>query len=638
MGEKNVNRFNEASNLRVFMKALLTDLRAMEHMLASDMFEKGVRRIGAEQELTLVDDHWRPAPKAIELLEVLDDDRYTTELAQFNFEFNLEPLVFEGDCLSRLERSFCEAIETLNVVADRLDTKFILTGILPTIRKSDLDLSNLTPRDRYFALNEALRSLRGDAFEFRVAGTDELILRHESVMLEACNTSCQVHFQVSPDEFAHLYNIAQAVAAPVLAAASNSPMLFGRRLWSETRIALFQQAVDTRRPGHQLQERSSRVSFGSDWVRDSVIEIFREDISRFRVVLGIDVDEEPFSILDSGGIPQLRALQLHNSTVYRWMRPCYGICDGKPHLRIENRILPAGPTVADEVANAAFWFGLVSALASRYEDITEVFSFDVAKSNFLVAARIGLDAQLGWFDDRKLPAQKLICEELVPLAHQGLVEAGIDRSCADRYLNIIDARVSSGRTGARWLETSLAGMKDVSSKSERLIAVTAAMWSRQKDNQPVHEWTPARPHEAGDWQKSYVHVEQYMTTDVFTVHEGEVIDLVANLMDWERIRHVPVEDDEHRLVGLISYRQLLRFLARDLPHGKGNPVSAGQVMQRNPITVSPETRTLDAIKMMRTNRVACLPVVKDDRLVGIITDADYMAVAADLLEAQLKDH
>jgi len=638
MGEKNVSRFNEAGKMRVFMKGLLTDLRAMERMLESDMFEKGVRRIGAEQELALVDEHWRPAPKALEVLEALDDERFTTELARFNLEFNLPPLVFQGDCLDRLERSLTGALEQLKAVTDRLDTRFILTGILPTIRKSDLDLCNLTPRDRYYALNEALRSLRGDAFEFRVNGADELILRHDSVMLEACNTSCQMHFQVAPDEFAHLYNIAQAVAAPVLAAASNSPMLFGRRLWSETRIALFQQAVDTRRPGHQLQERSSRVSFGSDWVRNSVVEIFREDVSRYRVVLGIEVDEEPFSILEAGGIPRLRALQLHNSTVYRWMRPCYGICDGKPHLRIENRILPAGPTVVDEVANAAFWFGLISALSRQYEDITEAFSFDVAKSNFLAAARIGLDAQLGWFDDRKMPAQKLICDELVPLAHRGLLEAGIDRSCADRYLNIIDARAASGRTGACWLETSLSGMQDVSSKSERLIAVTSAMWSRQQDSRPVHEWASARPHEAGGWQKSYMHVEQYMTTDVFTVHEGEVIDLVANLMDWERIRHVPVEDDHHRLVGLISYRQLLRFLAQDLPHGKGNPVSAGQIMQRDPITVSPETRTLEAIQLMRTNRVACLPVVKDDRLVGIITDADYMAVAADLLEAQLKDH
>ncbi|MHC5112032.1 MAG: CBS domain-containing protein [Planctomycetota bacterium] len=635
MGEKDVERYNDPEVLRLFMKSLLNDLRALDSMLNGDIFETGVRRIGAEQELVLTDSQWQPAPEAMKILEAVDDDCFTTELAKFNLEFNLPPLLFKKDCLSQLESDVVRLLKKVHEVAESHGTHILLTGILPTIRKADLDVSNLTPRTRYFALNDALRSLRGDAFEFRFTGTDELIIRHESVMLEACNTSCQFHFQVAPDEFARFYNIAQAVAGPVLCAAANSPLLFGKRLWRETRIALFQQAIDTRQPGHQLQERSSRVSFGHDWIQKSVMEIFREDVARFRVVLGMMIEEDPFEVLNSGGIPRLRALQLHNSTVYRWMRPCYGILNGKPHLRIENRVMPSGPTVIDEVSNAAFWFGLVSGLAEQYEDVTEVLEFDVAKSNFLAAARLGLAAQLEWTDGLRIPAQELLCKKLLPMAQNGLESSGIDKADIDRYLGVIEARVASGRTGAHWQEDSLNKLRKTTTRSEQLIALTAAMWARQQEGKPVHEWECARAQEAGGWQKSFKYVEQYMTTDVFSVHEGEVIDLVANLMDWERIRHVPVEDDHHRLVGLISYRQLLRFLAHDLPHGKGNPVSARQIMQRNPITVTPETRTMEAIRLMRTHKVACLPVVKDERLVGIITDADFMSVAAELLDMHL---
>lgn len=636
MGEKDFDSYSDPENLRLFMKCLLTDLRALEQMLADDKIEKDVRRIGAEQEMVLADAHWRAAPIADKVLASLDDELYTTELAQFNLEYNQPPLLFEGKCLSQLEECMTAAFKRVSEAAEALNARVLLTGVLPTIRKSDLDLHNLTPRPRYFALNAALRRMRGGEFEFRFTGTDELIIRHESVLLEACNTSCQMHFQVSADEFSKFYNIAQACAGPVLAAAANSPLLFGKRLWHETRIALFQQAVDTRKPGPQLQDRSARVSFGNAWVKQCVVEVFREDISRFRVILGMAIDEDPFAMLDEGLVPRLKALQLHNSTVYRWTRPCYGICDGKPHLRIENRVLPSGPTIVDEVANAAFWFGLISGMLDKYGDITEVMEFDTAKTNFLAAARQGLDAQLRDLTGESVPAQKLICEALLPIAHDGLTTSGIDGRDVDYYLGIIEKRVSSGRNGAQWQLSSLNDLKQQGSRPEQMIALTSAMWARTIEGKPVHEWTRAHMTEAGDWQQSYMRVEQYMTTDVFTVHEDEVIDLVANLMDWERIRHVPVENDEHHLVGLISYRQLLRFLAQDIPHGKGNPVSARAIMQGDPITVTPETPTLEAIDIMRCQKVACLPVVKDQRIVGIITEADFLNIAAELLEAHLR--
>jgi CBS domain-containing protein len=512
-----------------------------------------------------------------------------------------------------------------------------MTGILPTIQKSDLGLENMMPKQRYYALNSAIRRFRGEEFEIRITGTDDLSLRHESVMLEACNTSCQAHFQVGPEEFAELYNLAQVCTAPVLAAAVNSPLLFGRRLWKETRIALFQQAVDTRQPGHHLRERSARVSFGNDWIRESVLEIYREDITRFRVMLGIDIEEDPFKVLEDGGVPKLQALQLHNGTIYRWNRPCYGVLDGKPNLRIEFRALPAGPTVVDQIANAAFWFGLLSALSRTYQDITKVIEFDKAKRNFIDAARNGLRAQLTWLEGKTVPAGVLITQELLPVAREGLQRAGILSEDIDRYLGVIEERVASDRTGAQWLLDSLAAMDGNAKLGEKMSALTAATLARQKTGQPVHTWDLARLEEGGGWEANYQRVEQYMSTDLFTVHEDEVIDLVANMMDWKHIRHIPVEDEEHRLVGIVSYRMLLRLLARDSPHGKDWPIPVREVMHRNPVTVHPSTSTLEAIELMRKNKVACLPVVQDGRLVGIVTEHDFLRVAGDLLTKKLRE-
>ncbi|GJM44908.1 MAG: hypothetical protein DHS20C21_17500 [Gemmatimonadota bacterium] len=635
MGEQSIESYSDPQRLRLFMKGLLNDVQALRKMIADGVLESGVRRIGAEQELCLIDKSYRPADKAEEVLALLDPARFTPEIGKFNVEFNLAPCRFGGDCLSRLEQDLNRHLDEVRTAASELGLDVVMTGILPTLRKSDVGIHNMMERTRYRALNDALRRLRGDEFDLRLTGTDELIIKHDSVMMEACNTSCQFHFQVSPDEFAHLYNIAQAITAPVLAASVNSPFLFARRLWKETRIAVFQQAVDTRPTGNHVLDRSARVSFGEDWVRESVLEIYQDDISRFRVVLGVDVEENSMDTLEAGGIPQLKALQLHNSTVYRWNRPCYGVLDGKPTLRIENRALPAGPTVIDEVANAAFWFGLVSGMVESVTDVRLALSFDQAKSNFLAAARRGLEAQFEWIGDEVLPAATLIREQLLPMAKEGLQEAQVDSGDIERYLGVVEDRVVSRRTGAWWLLESHNAMRSEGFKTgEVMSALVSATLNRQKDGRPVHEWAMAEIMEAGEWQYSYHRVEQYMTTDLFTVHEDEVIDLVANVMDWKHIRHVPVEDDAGLLVGIVSYRSLLRLLARDLPHGKESPVAVKDLMTRNVHSIPPETGTLEAIAIMREKKVACLPVVTDGRLVGIVSERDFLRIAGELLTSQ----
>jgi len=635
MGEHNVHRDADPGVLREFTNHLIQDVRALELMLHEDMFETGVRRIGAEQELFMVDERGEPAPIIEEVLERNTDERIVTELTKFNIEFNMQPLQYGGDCFQEMERATGELVEKVRGLTQEVGGDLAMTGILPTAHLSDFALDYMTPRPRYYALNDALSRLRGGPGQYQIRGIDELFLKHDSIMLEGCNTSFQTHFQVSPEEFPRYYNIAQVVAAPCLAAATNSPILFGKRLWRETRIALFQQAVDTRSSNLYLREMRPRVHFGSDWVDESVLEIFKEDISRFRVLLTTELDEQPLKVLEEGGVPNLMALQLHNGTVYRWNRACYGITDGKPHLRIENRVLPSGPTVIDEIANAVFWYGLVAGLAEEYEDVSRDMDFDEARHNFIAAARNGLASQFVWLDGSKRPAHELILDTLLPRAESGLQASEISDADIDRYLGIIQKRVESQQTGAQWQLDSLARMKDVGTRAERLGALTRGMVERQREGAPVHEWSLATLEEGyTPTGMKDTNVEDYMTTELFTVHEEEAIEFVARLMDWQRIRHVLVEDEQHRLVGLISHRTLLRHMAdrTEVPEG-GVPV--GDIMVEDPISVSPDLPTMDAVEMMREHQIGALPVVREDRLVGIITERDFIQIAGNILDDTL---
>tara|TARA_Y100001949_G_scaffold170865_1_gene172559 strand:+ start:5375 stop:7300 length:1926 start_codon:yes stop_codon:yes gene_type:complete len=621
---------------RAFSKALLKDLQALEKMLENGLIESGVRRFGCEQEMFLVNRAWRPAPVAMEVLERLDGEAFTTELARFNLEMNVEPMVLGGACLSTLQESIEELLDMAREAASEEGADVVLAGILPTLGKSDLTLDNISPMPRYYALNESLTRMRGRAYRLQIQGRDELQIEHDSVMLEACNCSCQVHLQVDSTEFAPMYNAAQAMTGPVLAAAVNSPVLFGKRLWAETRIALFRQSIDTRSTSVHLREFSTRVRFGDRWVKESVAELFQEDIAQFRVLLAQETVEDPFEQLAAGDIPRLQALQLHNGTVYRWNRPCYGISEGKPHLRIECRVLPSGPTVLDEVANAAFWIGLVLGTKHEYGDITERLSFDDAKYNFLTASRQGLDAGFRWVDGQSVTAPELILETLLPLARAGL-EAYVDRSEIDKYLGVIHDRVQSRGTGSDWMMRSLSEMEDRGSRSERMTALTAAIANRQSERKPCHEWELAMLEEAGGWTRKYVKVEDYMTTQLFTVQEDELLEMVAFLMERNQIRHVPVEDEQNRLVGLVSYRSILRMASDMGNEGDKGTTPVKTIMERDPVCVTPETSTLEAIDMMRKNAVSCLPVLKGEKLVGLVTEADFMPIAYELLEKQLTD-
>ena len=623
----------DAKKRREFMSAILADLRALERMLREGRFETGVRRIGAEQEMFLIDRTWSATRGVLPMLDKLKDPHYTTELGQFQIEANADPQPFSGDGLSRMEKQLDELVDRARKAAAELGMYAVLMGILPTMRKSDLGLDSMTPSQRYQTLGRVMHELRGGVFEVSIKGLDELEIQHDSVMVEACNSSFQVHLQVEPKEFAHMYNLAQLLAAPMVAVSANSPLLFGRRLWAETRIALFRQAVDIRsQHAHHMRASEARVSFGTAWVKDSIVEIFREDIARFRALVGTDLDEDPMAVLDRGGLPQLKALRLHNGTIYRWNRPCYGVMNGKAHLRIENRVMPSGPSVIDEVANGAFWFGLMAELGARMEGVSGRLDFDQAGANFYTAAREGMGAHFVWLDAEELSASQLVLDRLLPIAEAGLKRQGIVEDDVKRYLGVIDARCRSGRTGARWLLSSWNALKDTAAAGERSNALVAATVNRQLTGRPVSEWERARLDEAETSHHNYLRVDQYVTTDLFTVQADDPIEMVANLMSWERIRHVPVEDQDHRLVGLVTFRAVLRFLTGG---GSLRDTPVSEIMKTEITTVGLETTTIDAVRLLRRLRIGCLPVVQDGRLVGILTEEDFMNIASRLLEAKL---
>ena len=636
MGEQKVTLMQGGEEMATFVKALLKDVQALKYMLENDWFEDDVMRIGAEQELVMVDSHhYKPAKICMEVLKALDyPDWLETELASFNLETNLTPREYKGSCFSDMEDEINKNLSKLQKQLDKFESSYVITGVLPTIRKFDLKLKHITPKKRYRALMKALKDqLIGNAFELKILGIDELIVQHDSPLMEACNTSFQVHMQVAPKDFVKLYNISQALAGPVMAIAANSPLVFGKRLWHETRIALFQQALDTRSSHDDLRERSPRVSFGTDWLHDSILNIYKEDISRFRVLLSADVTEDSLDMIKEGKVPKLQALQVHNSTVYRWNRPCYGISNtGKPHLRIENRVLPAGPTVVDEIANAALWLGTMTGMGAEIEDIRDKMAFVDVRDNFGKAAKFGIDTKFTWFNDEKIAAVDLILDHLLPLARKGLKMRGVDETDINKYLGIIEKRAKKHVTGARWQLRAYSQLMEKTNADEALTVLTAAMIKNQRNNLPVHEWELPNLKDLEMYKPSKMVVSEFMQTDLFTVQKEDIVEFVVEIMDWRKLSFLLVEDNKGKYVGLITIRSILKFLTRKMKSENFNQLKVKDLMVRKTATIAPNKNIVDAIELMRKEGLSFLPVVKDGELRGVITEKEFLHITSRLMD------
>ncbi len=624
MGEHEIASGRDPEAARRFTRALIADLRALEMMLERDMIERGERRMGVEQEMFLVDATCRPAPVAPEVLARLDRPEFTPELARFNLEANLPPRPLRGSFLSEIEASLAKIVRVVDDSAAPLGARVVLTGILPTLRRSDLGPANITPEERYYQLDQALRRLRGDSFSIAIRGRDVLELSEPTVMLESANTSYQLHLQVEPHEFSELYNLAQLITAPLLACSVNSPMFLGRRLWRETRVALFERATDGRTQSERVRGQRMRVNFGSDWAVGTVLDMFQDDASRFPVILTREVDQDPVEEVKAGRAPPLSALSLHNGTVWRWNRPCYGVHEGRPHLRIENRVLPSGPTVIDEVANAALFYGLIIQGRKAFEGFTERIPFEDVRANFINAACHGLGAQILWLDGLKVSARGLLGSELIDVAAQGLSSVGVPGAQIDRYLGVIRERVTSYRTGAGWMLEAKREMGPGVSGYLCARRLTAAMVRHQHSGKPVHEWPTETNEPFTTGGEAHHTVADVMSTDLFTVRPHDGVDLATNVMEWHQIRHVPVEDDEGRLVGLVSHRALLRLHERVANPEMVEPPTVVEIMDPEPITTSPDVPVLDAMRQLLETETGALLVVSGDDLIGIVTARDFL--------------
>ena len=626
MGQHGVTLTNDPEAIRAFTRAVLDDLEGLERLLELGGSERDQRRAGIEQEMFLVDGSGRAAPVGPEVLARVDDPRLTSELARFNLEANLPPRPVGGTFLADMEAELREVLEKVAAAADPR-AKVLLTGILPSLQRSDLGLHNMTPENRYAQLNAVLGALRGGSFHVHIRGIDTLDFTHDSVMLESANTSLQLHLQVAPEDFAQLYNLAQLISAPMLAAAANSPVLLARRLWRETRVALFQQATDDRTRAEQNRGRAARVFFGTRWIERSVLEVFRESSARFPAVFGPDVPHTDVEAIRADDPPELTALNLHNGTIWRWNRACYGVANKKAHVRIENRVLPAGPTVIDEVANAAFFYGLMQALPEAYGDVSRKLDFDDARANFVASARQGLEATLAWLDGRRVPVRELVKDELVPLARKGLADLDVPDDQISRYLDVIEGRAQTCRTGARWALESITSLNDTGTKLHILQRLTLAMLENQRRGEPVHTWKVSTPRETTTQiPEAGVHtIRQIMSTDLFTIHPEEALDRAIRIMEWHNIRHMPVETRDGDLVGVVSMAALPPLLIRR--RVDTSPLAVSAAMEPTPPTVHPDTSIEDALSLLLAYRGHCLLVTTEDQLVGIVTERDFVRAA-----------
>lgn len=615
MGDLKVNKLSSRKDKANYIHQLLKDIDALDKMIKDDLIEKTPIRIGAEQEFCLIDDEYNPRHNSLDVLETIDDEHFTTEIGNFNLEINLDPFVLTDDCFSKLANQLHELLEKAERAAEKHGNRVLLTGILPTLSLDHITIDNMTDVRRYNVLNEAIKESRSDDFEIHIKGVDELNLLHDSVMLEGCNTSFQMHLQINPDEFCESYNWAQAISGPVLSICTNSPLLFGKELWSETRIALFTQSVDTRANSFLLNEKQSRVSFGSEWTTGSVTDIFKDNISRFRSLLTSEFVKDSVEMLDNGEIPKLKALCLHNGTVYRWNRACYGVGGGKPHLRIENRYIPSGPTVSDEIANMMFWVGLMVGKTKKYENIHTKMDFKDVKMNFFNAARYGMATQFYW-NGEFVPSHKLILDEFLPMAYRGLYSMGVSPRDAEHYLTMIENRVRS-YTGSQWMKASYRNLLKNYKPFEALQIMTSSMYDKQQKDFPVSTWRVIKSG-SSSIPINVKQVKHIMNTQIFSVGPKDSVELVVRIMQWKNIHHMPVINDDKELVGLLTWEDVKDFLDDTELLKK----SVDEVMLKSPITTSQHSEIAQAVSIMSDNQIDCLPVVQEEKLIGIITSKD----------------
>lgn len=481
------NVFSRAHR-REYRRKVQLCLDVFETMLAQSSFDFEKPLTGMEIECNLVDSAYQPAMNNSEVLEAIADPAYQTELGAYNIEFNVPPRRLPGRAALELEDEVRASLNAAEAKANTDGSHIVMVGILPTLMPEHLSGSWMSESTRYQALNDSIFTARGEDIMIDISGPERLSLQTASIAPESACTSMQLHLQVSPADFANNWNAAQVLAGPQLAVGANSPYFFGHQLWAETRIELFAQATDTRPDELKTQGVRPRVWFGERWIT-SIFDLFEENVRYFPSLLPELSDEDPVAELAAGRTPELSELRLHNGTIYRWNRPVYDIVNGRPHLRVENRVLPAGPTVLDMMANSAFYYGVLRALSEEDRPIWTKMSFAAAEANFNAAAHRGMDARLYWPGLGEVTPDELILRQLLPLAEEGLRRWEVAADVRDRYLGVIEGRAKTGRNGATWQSAAVGALQDRGlSRPEALAEMLRLYCERMHTNDPVHTW------------------------------------------------------------------------------------------------------------------------------------------------------
>ncbi|MFE0136706.1 glutamate--cysteine ligase [Streptomyces sp. NPDC059037] len=502
MGEKVVAGTFDLSERNRYRSKLRECLAGLRRLLDEERFDRPKNLMGVEIELNLAGPDGMPRMMNAQVLERIASRDFQTELGMFNLEVNIAPHRLGGRVLDRLAEELRTGLAYAHRKANEVNAGIVMIGILPTLAHHDLVSGNLSDVDRYALLNDQIVAARGEEFALDITGVERLTCTSTSIAPEAACTSVQLHLQVTPGRFADVWNAAQCVAAAQIAVGANAPFLFGRELWRESRPPLFLQSTDTRPPELQAQGVRPRTWFGERWISDAY-ELFEENLRYFPALLPLMDDEDPLEALDDGRVPRLAELVLHNGTVYRWNRPVYGIADGVPHLRVENRVLPAGPTVTDVIANAAFYYGLVRALAEETRPVWSRLPFDAAADNFDTACRHGIEARLKWPRRGRyggiveVPAVSLVRDELLPLAAAGLDAWGVEPADRDFYLGVIEERCRRRVNGASWQAATYHQALETGLEREAALAATTRRYAElMHSGDPVHTWPVGLPEPA----------------------------------------------------------------------------------------------------------------------------------------------
>ncbi len=462
-------------------------LDVLERMLTASRFDADQPATGLEIELNLVDEDEEPALRNLEVLERVGDPNFQTELGKFNLEINVAPHRLSESGITAFAEGVRNSLNAAEQAAQEVGAHLVMIGILPTLAEHHLEREALSANPRYQLLSDEILAARGEDIVLDVRGPERLLFTADSIAPEAACTSTQLHVQVSPENFPAYWNASQAISSLQLAVGANSPYLLGRELWRETRIALFEQATDTRAEELKTQGVRPRVWFGERWIT-SIFDLFEENVRYFPALLPVLSDEDPAAVLDDGGTPRLDELRLHNGTIYRWNRPVYDVVDDVPHVRVENRVLPAGPTVVDTIANAAFYFGLVRSLAEQERPVWSQMSFPAAEENFHVAAQAGIEAQVYWPGVGQVPATELVVRRLLPMAAAGLQAWGVSDAESGALLDVIEQRCLTGRNGASWFVGQVQARSGEGDRHEVIRRVLGDYRQRMHTNEPVHTW------------------------------------------------------------------------------------------------------------------------------------------------------